>query len=1021
MLSRPTLPFLTLAFLAVSTGPLFALISPIRSFPYRIKDAEFSTALNAIVSVSELPPQLHVYNPDTNTSVSVNLPLTPNCVSVSPDGLRAVVGHNAWISEVDLAARTLVKTISVAANVSDIVHGGNGYAYAYSGNYYLRSINLTSEAESQTYTQRNAAKMRLHPDRNRIYGADVNSSPDDIVRVDVGAGVAVTGRDSPYHGDYAMCSNVWISRDGARLITACGNTFRSSNDPRFDMLFSGKLSQVTRIRWAASDQNTIAVLPDYLGTLPRTDNEIHYYSHEHLLYRGKTTLPSFVTETSTWPGRGLWLFYNETGTKHYVVLQADSSSGIANDFGVVTIDCTSASVSLDLASQSIAAVAQTVSVGVTGVTSCGWKAESDAEWIDTLSSGVGNGTMILHVAANDSASERTGTVTIGNASFSLTQSASNTPGSLHVSKHLIRVPFRVVDAEYSKALDAIVSVSESPNRLHIYRPASDALHSIDLGAAPFSVSVGPEGKFAAVGHDRSISYVDLENAVLVKTLNVSTNILDIVLAGNGYVYAFPRTDQWTRIHSVHIASDTETLNTGYYLYAGTLARLHPGGTWMYGANNGLSPSDIEKYDISPGTASYMYQSAYHGEYPMCGNLWFSEDGGRIYTACGNVFRSTNVQATDMTYAGKLEQENDIRWVSHSQGAGWIAALPSFVSSWWGAPPRRDHEVHYYSPDFFSYRGTTILPSFMVETQAWQSRGRWHFFDAAGARQYIIVQSDPEAGMLRDFGVVTIDCTQATVSLGSPSASVGSSGGNLQTSVTATEGCGWKTVSNVSWINSLSSGVGNGTIYMVVSENLTTQHRSGTVTIGAATFTVQQAGAAPTSVIATATTATSVDITWSFTSAAHYEVWRVSPTENVRVGTPTTTSFTDTTATPDTAYVYKVRAVLNDGSMSTFVADYTHTYTYTDLSLVGAPIRAVHVMELRAIVNGARVAAGQTAVSFTDASLVGVTAKRVHITELHEAIDGLRSSMGRPAYGFSALSPNSTIMAITTEQIRSALR
>ena len=39
---------------------------------------------------------------------------------------------------------------------------------------------------------------------------------------------------------------------------------------------------------------------------------------------------------------------------------------------------------------------------------------------------------------------------------------------------------------------------------------------------------------------------------------------------------------------------------------------------------------------------------------MCGNLWFSEDGRRIFTACGNVFRSATSKAEDMTYNGKMD-------------------------------------------------------------------------------------------------------------------------------------------------------------------------------------------------------------------------------------------------------------------------------------------------------------------------------------------------------------------------------
>jgi hypothetical protein len=240
-------------------------------------------------------------------------------------------------------------------------------------------------------------------------------------------------------------------------------------------------------------------------------------------------------------------------------------------------------------------------------------------------------------------------------------------------------------------------------------------------------------------------------------------------------------------------------------------------------------------------------------------------------------------------------------------------------------------------------------------------------------------------MLYDYGVLKIDCTNATVSLDTTSAAIGSVGGNAAAAVTATDACGWKAVSNAAWINTLSSGVGNGTLNMTVSQNTTVSPRTGTVTVGSAVYTIQQAGAAPASVVAMATSPTSVSITWSFAATAnHYEVWRVSSTGSSLVGTPVAKSFTDTTASADTAYIYKVRAVMADASLSQFVSDYANTR------------------------------------AFTDDALVGVHAKRIHITEIRDAIAALRSSLGLSPFSFLSLPPNSKILTYTTAELRTAL-
>jgi len=74
--------------------------------------------------------------------------------------------------------------------------------------------------------------------------------------------------------------------------------------------------------------------------------------------------------------------------------------------------------------------AATGTVAVTAGTSCSWTATSNAAWITITggADGTGNGAVTYNVAANTGAAPRTGTVTIGGQSFSVTQ-----PGTSCVS------------------------------------------------------------------------------------------------------------------------------------------------------------------------------------------------------------------------------------------------------------------------------------------------------------------------------------------------------------------------------------------------------------------------------------------------------------------------------------------------------------------------------------------------------------------------------------------------------------
>jgi chitinase len=189
--------------------------------------------------------------------------------------------------------------------------------------------------------------------------------------------------------------------------------------------------------------------------------------------------------------------------------------------------------------------------------------------------------------------------------------------------------------------------------------------------------------------------------------------------------------------------------------AGTLVRLHPSGKFIYGANNGLSPSDFEKYGIgtsaTAGTAAtYLYDSPYHGDYAFDGNVWISEDGLRLFARSGNAFRSSEVRAEDMLYGGALQGMSAVQWVVQSTAAGKVFALPGATFNGEGAS-----ELRVYDSAVLAYRGASVLPRYNIPSVgSYASHGRFVFTRADGARVYVIVQADGAAGLAQDWGVVT---------------------------------------------------------------------------------------------------------------------------------------------------------------------------------------------------------------------------------------------------------------------------
>ena len=232
--------------------------------------------------------------------------------------------------------------------------------------------------------------------------------------------------------------------------------------------------------------------------------------------------------------------------------------------------------------------------------------------------------------------------------------------------------FDVIGAAHHYSEDIIAVVSAGPHQVHIIDVPSGDRESVELPLMPISVAINPNGDEIAVGHDGWVTVIDIETAEVLVSHPVDVQANSVVHGGNGYIYALPP-GQWERVRGVRISDGETHEHEGFSVYGGTIMRIHPIEPWIYAANRGLSPSDIEKYDISTVPTEYVSDSPYHGTYAMCGDLWLTWDGVRIITACGNTFRSSEVSSQDMVYAGALDMGdvNRVLWAGHSPDRGEI--------------------------------------------------------------------------------------------------------------------------------------------------------------------------------------------------------------------------------------------------------------------------------------------------------------------------------------------------------------
>jgi len=299
--------------------------------------------------------------------------------------------------------------------------------------------------------------------------------------------------------------------------------------------------------------------------------------------------------------------------------------------------------------------------------------------------------------------------------------------------------FRPIDAEYSKALDRVIAIAGNPYSVHIYDAEANTSQTISLPELPMSLSLSLDGKQAIVGFSSSFSLINLVDRNIVKTVPTAFNCYDVVLTDAGYVYVFPEGDQWVESYRVRLSDGEATLLDHMTRYRAR-GRLHPGGKRVYRVTESQMTSfNVETEEVRNGGDSWA------------SDLWFSEDGLRIFLSNGHVVRSSDLASEDMQPNGTFNEM--ISSAYHSASTGTVVWLPN--SFHWAREPWRRDAMHVVNYADLQPRKTIELPDYPAPTSV-RSRGEYVFSNAAGTKLILIVRADAGSGVLSDFSVMLLD-------------------------------------------------------------------------------------------------------------------------------------------------------------------------------------------------------------------------------------------------------------------------
>jgi len=308
--------------------------------------AKYSKALDKLILVSTGPDALRIADPFTGQIKSVVLPGAYKALSLSADGKLAAVLQEGQVTLVDLQTASIVRTSSTGSSATEVMVTDAGLVYLSgqtSGQWYSPAVTLlnarTGEiipAIGNPYGGTFYGTMHgvYSPVNNKGYMIGEGLSPADIsyFTTDATSKAIIAYGDSPYHGDYAMGSTLFLSAKEDLVFTSAGTYFSADT-----LRYAGKLalkgtnsysasivslSQSSALETLAIEGSYDYAYPSYTWTYPGTYRR---YTGAQMQFASELSFPIIDGQ----PTYGRYIFHSAAGS-HVAVVQSGSAQQTAS-------------------------------------------------------------------------------------------------------------------------------------------------------------------------------------------------------------------------------------------------------------------------------------------------------------------------------------------------------------------------------------------------------------------------------------------------------------------------------------------------------------------------------------------------------------------------------------------------------------------------------------------------------------------------------------------------------------------
>ena len=496
-------------------------------------------------------------------------------------------------------------------------------------------------------------------------------------------------------------------------------------------------------------------------------------------------------------------------------------------------------------SQSVPAGGGNGTVSVTAGSGCSWSATSNAGWLSITSggSGTGNGSVAFTAAAN-AGPQRSGTLTIGGRTFTVSQ-AEGCTYSINPEQASVGGAGGNVAVSVTSPGGCGWTASSTTGWIRITSGSSGSGNgtvqvSVDpnTGAAR-SATISIAGRSFAVTQSSGCSYAINPSAQNAPAAGGALAPVSVT-AGDSCAWTASSAVPWLTVTSGASGTGNGTVQIEAQANTGgprTGTATIAGQTFTVSQAGGCS------YAIAPTS-----QNAPSGGGPLA-PVSVTTDASCAWTAASAVPWLTVTSGASGTGSGSVQIEAQANTGAPRSGSVTIAGQPFTVNQAGGCT----YAINPTASSAAAGAGAVAVAVTAGDTCGWTavSNAAWLTVSAGASgtgNGSVQIDVQANAGPART-GTVTIagqaftltqdsGCTYSITPAAQPAPAAG---GTLSVTVSTVDGCPWTAASNVAWITITNAGpgAGAGSVTFSVQPNGTGAPRSGTLTVAGQTHTVNQ--------------------------------------------------------------------------------------------------------------------------------------------------------------------------------------